>query len=90
MGRLAAEYDSAPPANQPDCATCYLTVDHLGSTRLVTDGAGVVKRRYDYHAFGWEVNPGNGNRSTVTGYTAADSSNPRFTGKQRTRIQPLR
>lgn len=46
-------------------------------------GDGQPKRRYDYHAFGWAVNPTNGNRSTVTGYTATDWSNPKFTGKQR-------
>ena len=83
MGRLAAEYASAAPANQPDCGTCYLTVDHLGSTRLVTDAQGAVKRRTDYHAFGWEINPGYGNRSSVTGYAATDEFNPKFTGKER-------
>jgi RHS repeat-associated protein len=83
MGRLAAEYSNSTLGNQPDCTTCYLTADHLGSTRLVTDSSGVVKRRIDYHPFGWEVNPGYGNRSTVTGYAATDWSNPKFTGKER-------
>ena len=84
QGRLASEYESTPLGNQPDCVTCYLTADHLGSTRLVTDGVtGEVKRRYDYHPFGWEINPGYGDRNSVTGYTTTDWSNPKFTGHPR-------
>ena len=40
-GNLAAEYTTAV-GNNPQCATCYLTVDHLGSTRAVTDAYGSV------------------------------------------------
>jgi RHS repeat-associated protein len=84
FGKLAAEYASAAPADQPDCVTCYLTLDHLGSTRLVTDGVtGQVKRRTDYHPFGWEVNPGYGDRNSVAGYSTTDKFNPKFTGKLR-------
>ena len=83
FGKLAAEYATLAPSNQPDCTRCYLTPDHLGSTRLVTDGTGAVKRRYDYFPFGGEINPGYGNRSAVTGYVTTDWSNPKFTGKPR-------
>ena len=83
LGRLAAEYASAAPANQPDCTTCYLTVDHLGSTRLVTDAEGAPKRRTDYHPFGGEINPGYGNRNSVDGYATTDEFNLKFTGKER-------
>jgi RHS repeat-associated protein len=84
MGKLAAEYASAAPADQPDCARCFLTADHLGSTRLVTDGVtGQVKRRTDYHPFGWEINPGYGDRNSVAGYSATDKFNPKFTGHPR-------
>ena len=85
MGQeTSGEYASAAPTDQPDCTTCYLTVDHLGSMRLVTDGVtGAVKRRTDYHPFGWEIKTGYGNRSAVTGYMTTDWSNPKFTGKER-------
>jgi RHS repeat-associated protein len=83
MGKLAAEYASAAPADQPDCSRCFLTVDHLGSTRLVTDAGGQVKRRTDYHPFGWEINPGYGDRNSVDGYAATDKFNPKFTGHPR-------
>jgi len=79
-GQLAAEYGGTP--DPTGCATCYLTVDHLGSTRLVTDGSGNVKRRYDYLPFGYEINSSWGQRTTVTGYQS-DIFNPKFTGKPR-------
>ena len=81
MGQLAAEYGSA--ADPAGCATCYLTADHLGSTRLVTDGSGQVMRRYDYVPFGWEINSSYGQRTAVTGYVMSDGVNPKFTGKER-------
>ena len=80
---LASEYGSRPLGNRPDCVTCYLTADHPASTRLVTDGTtGQVKRRSDYHPFGREVNPGHGDRSTVTG-CASNAFPAGFTGKER-------
>ena len=47
-GQLAAEFNrvSAGPA------TIYPTADPLGSTRVITDGAGVVEQRLDYYPFG--------------------------------------
>ena len=50
FGQLAAEYEAGtPPADKPaaDCTTCYLFVDHLGSTRAVYDSTG-VRSRHDY------------------------------------------
>ena len=38
-GNLAAEYVAGAAPAAP-CVTCYLTVDHLGSTRLMTDSQG--------------------------------------------------
>ncbi len=35
FGNLAAEYASSAPT--PPCTTCYLSYDHLGSVRLITD-----------------------------------------------------
>ncbi len=80
MGELAAEYAPNPAAT----GTQYLTVDHLGSTRLVTDGRGTVVSRYDYLPFGEEIYAGVGGRTTAMGYlTAPDPFNPKFTGKER-------
>src|SRR6266851_7647127 len=48
FGNLAAEYGANDPS---PCGTptCYVTVDHLGSTRMLTDSTGSSNvRRYDY------------------------------------------
>ena len=42
FGKLAAEYASPGPAQPPPCERCFLTADHLGSTRLLTDETGAV------------------------------------------------
>jgi len=70
-GELAAEYSDQAPQNQPDCMTCYLTADYLGSTRLVTDGNGSIAQPTDYYPFGEEIGAG------------ADWFNPKFTAKPR-------
>lgn len=49
-GNLAAEYSQQP--QQSLCAICYLTKDHLGSTRMVTDQKGCAVYRTDYLPFG--------------------------------------
>jgi RHS repeat-associated protein len=50
--QLVAEY-STTTNNQPQIS--YLTNDHLGSPRVVTDGLGKVIARHDYSAFGDET-----------------------------------
>jgi len=83
-GQLAQEYSGAPPA---DTGVGYLTVDHLGSTRLVTDATGGVKRRYDYLPFGEELLVGG--RTTAMGYNDGtsvglpDKLPLKFTSKER-------
>ena len=82
FGNLASEYGTTQSvcANPP----CYLSVDHLGSTRLVTDNAGNVVRRYDFLPFGEELWATTGNRATAPGYqTTPDGFNPKFTGQMR-------
>ncbi|MEO8662823.1 MAG: RHS repeat-associated core domain-containing protein, partial [Bryobacteraceae bacterium] len=64
-------------------ATCFLTTDHLGSVRMVTDAAGTVISRHDYLPFGEEIPASVGNRSAVPGYGAGDGVPERFTGKER-------
>ena len=65
-------------------ATCYMAVDHLGSTRAVTDGAGAVVERHDYLPFGEEIYAGVGGRGA--GYlnaNGADALTQKFTSKER-------
>ncbi|MCZ2074129.1 MAG: hypothetical protein LC130_03905, partial [Bryobacterales bacterium] len=84
-GNLAAEYvEGQAGASGCGTATCYVTVDELGSTRLVTDGAGNVARRYDYMPFGGEIVAGTNGRTTGMGYpTGPDGFNPKYTGQMR-------
>jgi YD repeat-containing protein len=51
-GQLAAEYSTEEPAG---IGTQYVTVDHLGSTRLVTDASGVVTSCHDFLPLGAAV-----------------------------------
>ena len=65
FGNLAAEYTTggtSPPPASP-CNTCYLTWDHLGSTRMVTDAYGNSVARHDYYPFGAEIPVGIGRMS---------------------------
>jgi RHS repeat-associated protein len=84
FGNLAAEYGGTTSA---PCAPCYLTVDALGSTRVVTDGRqGTVKARHDYMPFGDELFAGTGARTTGQGYLnvgSAEGINTLFTGQYR-------
>jgi hypothetical protein len=83
-GQLAAEYATPSTVSSCGTATCYVTVDHLGSTRMVTDSTGKVATRYDYLPFGGELLAGTGGRTTTMGYQpGADSFNPKYTGQMR-------
>jgi RHS repeat-associated protein len=81
FGNLAAEYGGSSALA---CGTCYVTTDHLGSTRLLTNSAGGVAARYDYEPFGQEIGAGYDGRTAPLGYTSSpDGGNPKFTGQQR-------
>jgi RHS repeat-associated protein len=83
-GQLIAEYHSDPvPPPAGGGGTSYLTIDHLGSTRVVTKQDGTIKARYDYLPFGEELGAGVGARTTGMGYSLADSTNQKFTQKER-------
>ena len=56
FGTLAAEYTSQPSGVAPPCGTCYLSGDHLGNTRLVTDANHAVIARHDFMPFGEDGN----------------------------------
>ncbi|HET6260836.1 MAG TPA: RHS repeat-associated core domain-containing protein [Chloroflexia bacterium] len=62
-----------------------MVADMLGSTRLVLDNAGPV-RRYDYYPFGEAILAGVNGRTTATGHEGVESAagpRQRFTGKER-------
>jgi RHS repeat-associated protein len=80
MGELAAEYSDA--TNTSPCLTCYLSYDHLGTTRLVTNVSGQVVSRHDYLPFGEEIPSGVGGRDGTWG-SGADGVNQKFIGKER-------
>ncbi len=82
FGNLAAEYGGE--STSTCVGTCYVTTDHLGSTRLLTTSTGTVSARYDYEPFGQEIGANYDGRSVPLGYTATpDDANPKFTGQQR-------
>ena len=79
-GRMVAQYSSVAPGTAP-CRTCFLSVDQLGSTRLVTDIGASVVGRHDYVPFGQEIPGGWAGRNSDWG--ANDSVNQKFTGQER-------
>src|SRR5262249_5245163 len=81
-GQLLAEYSTSTALPPGAGGTSYLTTDHLGSTRLVTDGNGGVKSRHDYLPSGEEI-PSAVGRSNVTNYGASDGVRQKFTSKER-------
>ena len=87
FGNLAAEYTTGGAQPMP-CTTCYLSWDHLGSTRIVTDSGGnvVPYGRHDYLPFGYEVPAGVDGRTL--GYwpgtgSATDYLTAKYTGAER-------
>lgn len=86
-GALAAEYDVGGAGPAMSCTTCYLTADHLGSTRVVTRESGAVAERKDYLPFGELITVSAGNPRMIgplpaPGYEA-DAVRQKFTGKER-------
>ena len=83
LGQLVAEYASS---GTPLPGIRYLTPDHLGSTRVVTQAVvsgsdGGVVSRHDYLPFGEEIGS-LGGRTTALKYSAAGPAQ-KFTGKER-------
>jgi RHS repeat-associated protein len=81
QGRMAAEYTT--PAPSRGGGTNYLTADHLGSTRMVTDQTGAAVARHDYLPFGEEIPSGIGGRTNGMGYAEDDGIRQEFTAKER-------
>jgi RHS repeat-associated protein len=63
------------------CQTCYLTTDHLGSTRAITDQNGNAVSRHDFLPFGEEL--ATSNRTAALDYGVTDNVMHRYTGQQR-------
>jgi RHS repeat-associated protein len=87
-GRLAVEYSSQAPSQTN--GIYYRTVDHLDSTRVMTDSTGKVKLRRDFFPFGEEIpaSASYGNRHLITDngvatYNAWSGLPQQFTGQQR-------
>ncbi|MCD9187000.1 MAG: hypothetical protein LUM44_11245 [Pyrinomonadaceae bacterium] len=79
-GKLVAEY-STKLANNP--STNYVTTDHLGSPRVITNELGQIKSRRDFLPFGEELGENVGSRTSALKYGAADEVRQRFTGYQK-------
>ena len=62
------------------CGTCYLTSDHLGSVRVVTDANARVVGRHDFLPFGQEIASGQAGRTSLFG---ANDVHQKFTGQER-------
>lgn len=77
-GQLVAEY-STQTAQTPQIS--YLTTDHLGSPRIITNENGTVKDRKDYSAFGEEST--SAQRSSNSEYSAADQLRKTYTGYEK-------
>ena len=82
LGNLAAEYTYS--MGTPSCSTCYLSWDHLGSTRMVTDGSGAViaNGRHDFLPFGVEIPGGTAGRTSGV-WGGTDYLSAKFTGQER-------
>jgi RHS repeat-associated protein len=79
LGQLAAEYATPTPVGPS--GRQFITQDHLGSTRLITDSAGVDVGRHDFLPFGEEIDTGIGSRAGT--YDQDGGFRQRFTAKER-------
>jgi RHS repeat-associated protein len=79
-GQLVAEYSTQ---QQSMGGTSYLTVDDIGTPRVITKADGSVIGRHDYLPFGEEIAASYGGRSGVPGYAAIDDLKQQFTQKER-------
>lgn len=83
MGKLVAEYSTAPPIANPTIS--YTATDQLGSPRVITDKFGSVVSRRDFMPFGEELYADGTYRKTTDKYgtTGQDTVRQRFTGYQK-------
>ncbi len=80
FGKMAVEYGAAVTVSGRE----FIGVDHLGSTRVVVGGDGVVGRRMDYWPFGLEMSVVDTPwRSGSLGFGVDGKVRVKFTGKER-------
>jgi len=80
QGRLAAEYGGSSEVS----GTHYVTADHLGTTRVITDSSKAVLQCRDYLPFGDELLATTQNgRSGIACYSGETGLRQKFTGKER-------
>jgi RHS repeat-associated protein len=79
--RLGGQLVATENAAGSPCTTCYLSYDHLGSVRLVTDQNANVVARHEYLPFGEALDGWAGR--TGSGWGTFDNVNQRFTGQER-------
>ncbi len=80
--RFGGQIAAIENAGSAPCQTCYLSYDHLGTPRLVTDQYGTVIARHDYLPFGEEIPAGWAGRSSQWG-AGTDNVSQKFTGQER-------
>lgn len=77
-GQLAAEYVINSESQTEPPSTKYLTADHLGSPRIITDENGSITARRDYMAFGEETSTSQ--RTETLGYQPTNEVRQGYTG----------
>ena len=87
-GNLKKEYASGGITIEPTAVnsngTQYVSGDHLGSPRVITNSSGSIVSRHDYMPFGEERGSGTGARTTGMGFSGSgDNNRKKFTGYQR-------
>jgi len=80
-GKLAAEYSTAPPEQNP--TTKWTVTDQLGSPRVLVDSLGQVVSRRDFMPFGEEITPDGTHRKADLKYDFGDNIRQKFTGYQK-------
>ena len=83
-GKMVAEY-STQVAQPSEAKVSYLTSDHLGSPRILTEANGNVINRRDFHPFGEEIGvntPPTAGRNAHTEY-GGDNVPQKFTSYER-------
>lgn len=72
-----------PSETNPNKQIQYLTSDHLGSPRVITDAMGNVISRRDFFPFGEEMLNNEGTRNNIFGFPSTDNIKFKFTGKEK-------
>lgn len=72
-----------PNETDPDKQIQYLTSDHLGSPRVITDAMGNVISRRDFFPFGEEMLNNEGARNNIFGFPALDNIKQHFATYER-------